>query len=240
VLPLAGIGPALFLHGLVWQNLGWQAVLGGQPPARAFLLVMLANLAGLAAGVAAAGARGDRAGWRVVATASVGLVVAALLAERATVAACFLGQASAATVLVAVVRRATPSSRAAGRSLAAVSAAWALGMLLFVLLVFLYYAAYDMRLPFGNWLVLPVAAAMVALAGIGAGWPGPNSPGHPLGFPGPLRTPAPTWPGPTAERPVGLTGCRCGSGSRCCSPRSPSGRRRRRRSRRPGRRRRCG
>jgi hypothetical protein len=175
VLPLAGIGPALFLHGLVWQNLGWQAVLGGQPPARAFLLVMLANLVGLAAGVAAAGARGGEAGWRVVATASVGLVVAALLAERATVAACFLGQASAATVLVAVVRRATPSARGPGRSLAAVSAAWALGMLLFVLLVFLYYAAYDMRLPFGNWLLLPVAAAMVALAGIGAGWPGPDS-----------------------------------------------------------------
>ncbi|HET6747706.1 MAG TPA: hypothetical protein VFL71_00470, partial [Actinomycetes bacterium] len=35
VLPLAGVGPALFLHGLVWQNLGWQTVLGGQPPARA-------------------------------------------------------------------------------------------------------------------------------------------------------------------------------------------------------------
>jgi endonuclease/exonuclease/phosphatase family metal-dependent hydrolase len=174
VLPLAGIGPALFLHGLVWQNLGWQAVLGGQSLARAFLLVMLANLAGLAAGVATAGAPGGRAGWRVVATASVGLVVAALLAERATVAACFLGQASAATVLVAVVRRATPSARAPGRSLAAVSVAWALGMLLFVLLVFLYYAAYDVRLPFGNELLLPAAAAMVALAGIGAGWPGPD------------------------------------------------------------------
>jgi endonuclease/exonuclease/phosphatase family metal-dependent hydrolase len=174
VLPLAGIGPALFLHGLVWQNLGWQAVLGGQPPARAFLLVMLANLAGLAAGVAAAGARGGPPGWRVVATAAVGLVVAALLGERATVAACFLGQAAAATVLVAVVRRATPSASAPDRSLAAVSVAWSLGMLLFLVLVFLYYAAYDMRLPFGNGLLLPAAAAMVALAGIGAGWPGPD------------------------------------------------------------------
>jgi endonuclease/exonuclease/phosphatase family metal-dependent hydrolase len=174
VVPLAGIGPALFLHGLVWQNLGWQAVLGRQPPARAFLLVMLANLAGLAAGLAAAGAPAGRAGWRVVATAAVGLVVAALLAERATVAACFLGQAAAATVLVAVVRRATPSSSAPGRGLAAVSVAWALGMLLFLLLVFLYYAAYDVRLPFGNQLLLPAAAAMVALAGIGAGRPAPD------------------------------------------------------------------
>src|SRR6266508_4588555 len=184
-LPLAGIGPALFLQGLDWQNLGWQAVLGGQPLARAFLLVMLANLAGLAAGVAAAGAPGGgREGWRVTATAVGGLAVAVLLGERATVAACFLGQAAAATVLVAAVRRATPDRQRP--SLAAVSLAWTLGMLLFLILTFLYYASYDIRLPFGNQLLLPVAAALLALAGIGAGLAGPDSPGHPLGVP---RTP---------------------------------------------------
>ncbi len=184
-LPLAGIGPALFLHGLVWQNLGWQAVLGEQPPARAFLLVMLANLAGLAAGVAAAGIPGGgREGWRVTATAVVGLAVAVLLGERATVAACFLGQAAAATVLVAAVRRATPDRQRP--SLAVVSLAWTLGMLLFLILTFLYYASYDIRLPFGNQLLLPVAAALLALAGIGAGLAGPDPPGHPLGVP---RTP---------------------------------------------------
>jgi endonuclease/exonuclease/phosphatase family metal-dependent hydrolase len=199
VLPLAGIGPALFLHGLVWQNLGWQAVLGGQPPARAFLLVMLANLTALAAGVAAAGAPGGRAGWRVTVTAVVGLAVAVLLGERATVAACFLGQAAAATLLVAVVRR------GAGRSLAATSVAWALGMLLFLLLVFLYYAAYDLWLPFGNGLLLPAAAALLALAGIGAGLAGPDSPGHPLGVPRTPPSPAAglAWSngGPPARRP---------------------------------------
>jgi hypothetical protein len=54
VLPLAGVGPALFLHALVWQNLGWQAVLGGRSQEAAFLLVMAGNLAALAAGTAAA------------------------------------------------------------------------------------------------------------------------------------------------------------------------------------------
>jgi endonuclease/exonuclease/phosphatase family metal-dependent hydrolase len=169
LLPLAGIGPALFLHALVWQNLGWQAVLGGQPPARAFLLVMLANLVALAAGVAAAGAPGGRAGWPVTVTAVVGLAVAVLLRERATVAACFLGQAAAATILVAVTRRAgARDAEGSGRGLAATSVAWMVGMLLFLVLVFLYYAAYDVRLPFGNQLLLPVAAALLALAGIGA------------------------------------------------------------------------
>jgi hypothetical protein len=51
-VPLAGIGPALFLHALVLQNLGGQAVLGGRSQVQAFLLVMAANLAGLAAGSA--------------------------------------------------------------------------------------------------------------------------------------------------------------------------------------------
>jgi endonuclease/exonuclease/phosphatase family metal-dependent hydrolase len=170
LLPLAGIGPALFLHALVWQNLGWQAVLGGQPPARAFLLVMLANLAALAAGVVAAGAPGGRASWPVTATAVVGLAVAVLLGERATVAACFLGQAAAATILVAIVRRAVGAGDAegSGRRLAATVVAWMVGMLLFLVLVFLYYAAYDHRLPFDNQMLLPVAAALLALAGIGA------------------------------------------------------------------------
>ena len=170
VLPLVGVGPALFLYALVWQNLGWQSVLGGQPPARAFLLVMLANLAALAAGVAAARAPGGRAGWRVTATAVAGLVVAVLLGERATVAACLLGQAAAATLLVAILGRAARP----GPGLAAVSAAWNLGMLVFVLLVFLYYAAYDVRLPFGNQVLPPVAAGLLALAGIGAARPAPD------------------------------------------------------------------
>jgi endonuclease/exonuclease/phosphatase family metal-dependent hydrolase len=99
----------------------------------------------------------------------VGLAVAVLLGERATVAACFLGQAAAATVLVAVTRRAEGDAEGSGRGLAATSVAWMVGMLLFLLLVFLYYAAYDHRLPFGNQLLLPVAAALLALAGIGAG-----------------------------------------------------------------------
>jgi endonuclease/exonuclease/phosphatase family metal-dependent hydrolase len=167
VLPLAGVGPALFLHGLVWQNLGWQTVLGGQPPARAFLMVMLANVAALAAGVAAAAARGGRAGWPVTATAAAGLVVAVLLGEQATVAACLLGQAAAATLLVTIVRRAAR----AGAGLAAVSVAWTAGMLLFLLLVFLYYASYDVRLPFGNRLLLPAAAVLLAVAGVAAARP---------------------------------------------------------------------
>jgi endonuclease/exonuclease/phosphatase family metal-dependent hydrolase len=160
-LPLAGVGPALFLHGLVWQNLGWQTVLGGRSQEAAFLLVMVGNLGALAAGTAAALARETR--WPVVATAVGGLAVAVALGEQATLAAGVLGQAATAVLLVVVVRR---SGGAAG--LGPTVVAWTAGMGLFLLLVFAYYAAYDMVLPAGNGLLPVLAAVLVGLAAAGA------------------------------------------------------------------------
>jgi endonuclease/exonuclease/phosphatase family metal-dependent hydrolase len=161
VLPLAGIGPALFLHALIWQNLGWQAVLGGRSQDAAFLLVMAANLAALAAGAAAALARATR--WPVTATAIAGLAVAVALGNQATAAAGVLGQVATAVLLVVLVRR---SGAVAG--LGPTAAAWTAGMGLFMLLVFAYYAVYDLVLPVGNGPLPAVAAALVALAAAGA------------------------------------------------------------------------
>jgi endonuclease/exonuclease/phosphatase family metal-dependent hydrolase len=174
VLPLAGIGPALFLHALAWQNLGWQAVLGGRSPAQAFLLVMAANLAALAAGTAASLAREVR--WPVLGTALAGLAVAVALVGRATVAATVLGQASAAVLVVAIVRRVVgPAGAAAGdrggaAGPGALAAAWTAGMGLFVLLVFAYYAAYDVVLPAGNGWLPALAAVLLGLAAAGSMW----------------------------------------------------------------------
>jgi endonuclease/exonuclease/phosphatase family metal-dependent hydrolase len=161
VLPLAGVGPALFLHALVWQNLGWQAVLGGRSQEAAFLLVMAGNLVALAAGTAAALARETR--WPVVGTAIGGLVVAAALGSTATAAGGVLGQAAGAVLLVVIVRRA-----GAGAGLGPTAAAWTAGMGLFVLLVLAYYAAYDLVLPVGNGPLPALAAVLVGLAAAGA------------------------------------------------------------------------
>jgi endonuclease/exonuclease/phosphatase family metal-dependent hydrolase len=178
VVPLAGIGPALFPHALVWQNLGWQAVLGGRSPAQAFLLVMVGNLAALAAGTATALAREVR--WPVAGTALAGLAVAVALGETATTAAGLLGQTATAVLLVIIVRRATepdppPAGAAPGRvvGLGAAAAAWTAGMGLFVLLVFAYYAAYDVVLPAGNGPLPALAAALAALAAAAATFAGP-------------------------------------------------------------------
>jgi endonuclease/exonuclease/phosphatase family metal-dependent hydrolase len=175
-LPLAGIGPALFLHALIWQNLGWQATLSGRSQALAFAVVMLANLAALAAGAATALAREVR--WPVAGTALAGLAVAVALAQSAPLAACVVGQAATAVLVVLVVRRATDPGTGEAVRLGPVAAAWAGGMGLFVLLVFAYYAAYDVVLPFGNGVLLALAALLLALAAVvamgGAGPPGRN------------------------------------------------------------------
>ena len=60
--------------------------------------------------------------------------------------------------------RALDSGASAGPTVAV----WTAGMGLFVLLVFAYYAAYDMVLPAGNGLLLVLAAVLVGLAAAGA------------------------------------------------------------------------
>jgi endonuclease/exonuclease/phosphatase family metal-dependent hydrolase len=176
VLPLAGIGPALFLHALVWQNLGWQAVLGHRSPLQAFTLVMVANLAALAVGTAAALAGEPRTA--VMVTALAGLAVAVALADDAAVAAGVLGQAATAVLVVVIVRRATepapgglpgPERR---DGLGRVVAAWTAGMGLFILLVFGYYAAYDRVLPGGNRPLPYLTGGLLGLAGGIARWVG--------------------------------------------------------------------
>jgi endonuclease/exonuclease/phosphatase family metal-dependent hydrolase len=176
VLPLAGIGPALFLHALVWQNLGWQAVLGGRSPLQAFALVMVADLAALAVGTAVALAGEARS--LVVVAALAGLGASVLLAGEAAVAAGLLGQAAAAVLVVVIVRRATEPAPGGSPDperrdgLARVAAACTAGMGLFILLVFGYYAAYDMVLPVGNRMLLFLAAGLLGLAAAIDRWVG--------------------------------------------------------------------
>jgi hypothetical protein len=78
-------------------------------------------------------------------------------------------------LVVVVVRRATepaPGGPVRRDGLVQVVAAWTAGMGLFVLLVFGYYAAYDMVLPVGNRVLLLLAAGLLGLAAAVARWVG--------------------------------------------------------------------
>jgi endonuclease/exonuclease/phosphatase family metal-dependent hydrolase len=198
-LPLAGFGPALFLHCLVWQNVGWQAVLGRQPDTRAFLLVMLAGLVALAiGGLLTAAPR--RPGWLATLAGIAAVALSVALQRRAAELALFLGQAGGAVLLVAILRCAAQAvgRRGAARSggeiggqpyevpngrpaEARTGGAFGLGMVLFGLLLFLYYAVYDVRLPYDNQVLFAVAAGLLGLAALAARLAGGR---RPAGRPG--------------------------------------------------------
>jgi len=144
--------------------------------------VTAANLAALAVGTAVAVA--GEARTSVVVTALAGLAVAVALAQEAAVAAGSLGQVAAAVLVVVTVRRATEPAPGGGPGpddpggsdrrdgLGRVAAAWTAGMGLCILLVFAYYAAYDVVLPVDNRVLLFLAAGLLGLAAAIARWVG--------------------------------------------------------------------
>jgi endonuclease/exonuclease/phosphatase family metal-dependent hydrolase len=166
-LPLAGLGAALFLHALLWQNVARQTVLLGQPQQRALLFVMLANgLALVAAAAAATGVPTLPVGWQVTGAAG-GLLLATVLERRAPLAALLLGQVAAGLAVGWIGRRAA-TSRVERPGLTHTGAAWGAGMLLFGVLIVAYYVGFERRVPFRYDWVPTLAAAVVAAAGAGA------------------------------------------------------------------------
>jgi endonuclease/exonuclease/phosphatase family metal-dependent hydrolase len=174
-LPLGGLGAALFLEVLLWQNLGRQAVMLGQPPPRVFLLVMVANSLALVAAAAAAAIPGRvrrrsspflSVSWLATGAAAAGLLLGVILERRAPLGALLAGQVAAAALVGRIGRCA--AGRRQGPGLGLATAAWGAGILLFGVLVFAYYLVYERRLPYDNRWLPAVAAIVLAAAGAGA------------------------------------------------------------------------
>ncbi|MDP8932027.1 MAG: endonuclease/exonuclease/phosphatase family protein, partial [Actinomycetota bacterium] len=156
-----------------WQNIPWQTVFGRYPPPAAFALVMAANAAAIAAAVVVAAPRevdlapGSPGGWAVSVAAAAGLLLAALLSRRLATVSLLVGQVTAAVLVVGIcLRAAAPRDRHVRPSAPAI--AWTLGMVGFFALLFLYYAVYDVVLPYDNQTLFLVAAAALAVAGVAA------------------------------------------------------------------------
>lgn len=161
-LPLAAIGPFIFVMELIFQNIARATTLTGFSPPMAFGLIVIANAVGLAA------------------------ALFPIVRDRATMFALFLG-----VVFLAILgSRPDPSSGTtdllylfgnlllfpfvtlifAGLTVPTVrkglwssSIANGIGWLLFVLLSFLYYVSYDIRIPFSNSSLSFVAIVLIGL-----------------------------------------------------------------------------
>ena len=162
-LPLLALGPLLFLELLLFQNVGQQTVLLDWAQPRALAWVCLANTLGIVAGVALIGWRRS-AGLAPAALAGLLLVLAVSGERSGAVAAAvvLVGQVSLALLTTQVCMAWGRTRDGAGIGALAVGA----GMLLFVGLMFAYYAGYELAMPVGRSTLLMAGAAIVAAAGV--------------------------------------------------------------------------
>lgn len=162
-LPLLGLGPYLLLQANLFQNQGWIAEIGRVGPQMAFTLLMAGNaLAALAVTWAltrprtlrpALGLAAGAAMVAIVALTRTGLPLPALwpLAGQA-----LMGWALAVIGTVSTVEK---------RPGLAASSTWlGLGLVLFVVLNFVYYAGLDISIPVPRESIFPATAGILALS----------------------------------------------------------------------------
>lgn len=184
---LAGLGPLLLLVMLLVGNTARLTAASGAPlPA-----VLALQAVALAAAVAAAW-RAQAAGTLVAAAAlpvAVGLAHAGGLVALAGGAA---GTMAAGPVLAALM---PPGPERAPARPVLLPVAWGLGTLLFVGPAFVYYVAYDRRLPFENAVIPPLLGVLAALCAFPAvramRLPGATGPARALSPPAAGWGPAP-------------------------------------------------
>ena len=184
--PVVALGPILFLELLLYQNIGQQTVLIGWDQPQVFAWIGLANVAGIVAATLVV-AHPRHGNW-VTRAALAGLFALTLLVEFSglTAAATMLfGQVTLAMALAVVAVATVPGasgipdlgevtggaglrSRKIFTDSSGYGAASALGMLLLLFFLFLYYGNYQLNIPGGNSIVAPLAVAIVILCVLGA------------------------------------------------------------------------
>ena len=166
-VPLVAVGPVLLFEAMTLQNQGWLAQVAGLSAPLAFVMILLGNLVA-------------QAGWLAAyAWPQWTRVLPSVVAGLAVFASTFIVGTSASTfpyiLLITqfllgwglgLISEASGSSdrRGLGRSGAMLTT----GLVLYLLLAFVYYVSYDLPLPIPRPAVLPIAGGMAAVAMIWA------------------------------------------------------------------------
>ena len=160
---LVALGPFIFLEMLLFQNIGQQTSLTGWSQPVVFIWVVMSNALGLAAALAVV-AR-PRYGVQIAGAGLASLLVVRAWGEWAGWVAAIvvlLGQV-ALSMAVGVVG-ASIGTRASDGGIARTGAATSLGMVLFLVLAFLYYGNYQFDIPGGTRMVPPLATGLISLS----------------------------------------------------------------------------
>lgn len=164
-LPLFGFGPILFLELLILQNQGWVSTVTGWSWGGSLILIMLGNVAAV---IGAAYALSHRSAWVPVIIAAV-LAAMVLFADARPLLAApviFLALAATGPFLALAVG---PSVHGEVRSnVTAVSLLLGAGNVIFIVLVFLYYAPLGTPLPVTHNEVRVATGILAGLASLAA------------------------------------------------------------------------
>jgi len=166
MLPWLALGPFLFLQMLVFQNLARLVTLTEWTFPFAFAWIVFSHAVGIAAAIWVLN-HGQRSLWPfAVIVAAVLIAVLAVPSGGGVVDAVFLlvGQVSSAVLLVAILD--SMGRMAVGPGLARTTIAHGLGMIFLVVLVFGYYAVYDLDVPYNNRLLLPLAGLILGICAL--------------------------------------------------------------------------
>jgi endonuclease/exonuclease/phosphatase family metal-dependent hydrolase len=164
-LALAALGPWLFLQLLAYQNVARVSALTGWETPGAGALVVLGNTLGLAAAAWA-----TRPGSRTLGIAIIGglLLIGSLIdAEPTRVSGALILLAGQILSFVLAMMLFAGLGRDVTRTgLARTTAANGCGQILLVLIIFIYYVAYDIALGFRAQVLFPLAALLVGIGAI--------------------------------------------------------------------------
>ena len=164
------LGPYIFLQLLIFANIAWATTSTGLPFTAAFALLLLGQLAGLATLLLP----GPIFRLLILIAAGLALLLSILIlaagpqAAWITILYLFTGQIALSGLLLAVMRALAEGRLHAG--LRNITIAHGLGMLLLVIFLFVYYAVYDLPLPFSNSSLPLIAFLIVLLSGLPGLW----------------------------------------------------------------------
>jgi endonuclease/exonuclease/phosphatase family metal-dependent hydrolase len=166
-LPLAGLGALLLIEAMVLLNQGWVAQVSGIPSMTAFAVLMLGVLA-MAAGAGMAFARPS---LHRVTIASLAALLVFVATPRTVQLAAYLPlvlllvQFTLGWGLGLITMRGADALRTGlGRTAVAVTG----GMLVYLLLAFVYYVSFDIALPIPRGWTLPLASLVYAACMVGS------------------------------------------------------------------------
>lgn len=165
--PLIAIGPFLLLQGLQLQSQGWVAQVSGVDMATAFALVLLGSLA-LACGAALAFSRPSL--HKPIASIPIAIVIFGIAPLTYGIGGSYpltlvLLQALIGWGLAAIaIGTRAPVRPGLSRSAVPLT----VGMLLYLVLAFIYYVSFDLSLPLPRSTLVPIAAGIFGLSIVGA------------------------------------------------------------------------